>query len=341
MLRDFLSAETAPVLAVLFTLFLSWFLTRWMIGLAPRFGLVDLPDARKSHQRPTPRAGGIAVFVAFALGMVLFAGISAELGLAALVAILGLCDDYRPVPWPVRLGGHLLIAGFAVWWLLPEMGWAVRVVSVLWIAGLVNAFNMLDNMDWLSPGVAWWTLVAGLIPLAWQHDRTLVLPGLLLAGALVGFLWWNRPPALIFLGDAGSTLLGFLLGLWSLRLTLPATSPETVAACVLVLGVPWYDLVTVVTIRLAQGRSPFHADRQHLSHRLVALGFSSRNAVLLIHALTLASVLAGLLCYGMVGTREGVVIALGAAFGWLAILILDGLLFRRRQRITRESGEST
>jgi UDP-GlcNAc:undecaprenyl-phosphate GlcNAc-1-phosphate transferase len=115
-------------------------------------------------------------------------------------------------------------------------------------------------------------------------------------GALAGFLWFNWPPARIFMGDAGSTFLGFFLGVRSLEDTvLPIEAGWQWALPLCILAVPWYDLTTVVTLRLWQGKSPFHADKQHLSHRLVALGLRSPSAVRVIYLLGMASGIAGLM----------------------------------------------
>jgi UDP-GlcNAc:undecaprenyl-phosphate GlcNAc-1-phosphate transferase len=153
---------------------------------------------------------------------------------------------------------------------------------------------------------------------------------LILMGALTGFLWFNRPPARIFMGDAGSTFLGFFLGLGSLRLVLDRPGPAwrwAVPLCLL--AVPWYDLVTVVGLRLRQGRSPFHPDRQHLSHRLVAAGLGPASAVSAIHLLALASGVTGLLLYQENEPQGAVLAGVQFALWWAAVVAADRHVTRR------------
>ena len=166
-------------------------------------------------------------------------------------------------------------------------------LSVLWIVGLVNSFNMLDNMDGLSGGVAAIaasTLAAVLLlnpdPATQQPQMFVAGMLLVLVGGLLGFLWHNRPPARIFLGDAGSYFVGFCIASCTLLATFTSyrgPQPHAVLAPLCVLAVPIYDTVTVIWIRLRQGNSPFQADKNHFSHRLVELGFSRSQAVLTIY----------------------------------------------------------
>src|SRR5262249_28263642 len=161
-----------------------------------------------------------------------------------------------------------------------------RAAAVVWIAGLINAFNMLDNMDALSGGVGW--IAAGFLAvLSWLGaPETIAEWGMFVAlmGGLSGFLCFNRPPARIFMGDAGGSFLGFAIGLGGVRVMLVGDGTRWswfVPRCIL--AVPCYDLLSVVLLRLSQGRSPFHADKQHLSHRLADRGLSNWTAVRVIY----------------------------------------------------------
>jgi UDP-GlcNAc:undecaprenyl-phosphate GlcNAc-1-phosphate transferase len=345
---------TRIVIAFTGSVLISWLLTAVLIRLAPRLGLVDHPGARKVHTRETPKGGGVAVYTALALSAVLLpSGWGGELGIvlgiASVIVLLGLVDDLHPLPWQLRLAVQTLAAGAVVLAAPSDWAWFVRVAGVVWIVGLTNAFNMLDNMDALSGGVAW--IAAGMLALvllsrsaaamAWDLSTsrlTPVGPLLVFMGALSGFLWFNRPPARIFLGDAGSTLLGFFLGIYSLKSSDVDASPATWAAPVSVLAVPWYDLITVVTIRLRQGRSPFHADKQHLSHRLVDLGLSSPAAVRAIYLLALASGVGGVVLYGVQGTETAVLLACQVVGWWVAVAAIE--LGVRGQRLGVRDQES-
>jgi UDP-GlcNAc:undecaprenyl-phosphate/decaprenyl-phosphate GlcNAc-1-phosphate transferase len=193
------------------------------------------------------------------------------------------------------------------------------------VVDLLPTFNMLDNMDALSASVAW--IAAGALVLLRHLDGTREpLPWLWLAflAALAGFLWYNRPPARLYLGDVGSTFLGFFLGIGSLETALAAGGGDTAgpgawAAPLCVLAVPCYDLATVVLLRLWQGRSPFHGDQQHLSHRLVALGLRRPAAVGIISLLALASGLAGLVLYRMPDAVSAILVGLQLAVVWIAV----------------------
>jgi UDP-GlcNAc:undecaprenyl-phosphate GlcNAc-1-phosphate transferase len=329
-----------PLLWFAVALAVSWLLTALLIRWAPRLGLVDHPDPRKVHTRPTPRAGGLAIFAAFILAGALSVVLGWDnpgpwLGLATLgtaIFVLGLVDDLRPLPWQLRLLVQAAVAVAAVVWLLPLADVVGRAVAVFWVVGLVNAFNMLDNMDALSGGTAA-IAAACLSLLGWLSAETTDqwASYMILLGAVAGFLWWNRPPARIFMGDCGSTLLGFVLGVGTARLGLrPGGQPWAWGAPLCLMAVPWYDLIAVVTIRLSQGRSPFHPDKQHLSHRLVARGISPPLAVGLIHLMALASG-AGAVILHFVSAEAATALVVGQLIAWW--LAVAGIEFLpRRQR---------
>ncbi len=324
-------------LALLAAGVVSWLLTVLLIRWAPRLGLVDHPDPRKVHVRPTPLAGGIAIFIAFTVGGVLCmillqgAGIAGPfldlLILGTPLFVVGLIDDLRPLPWQLRLLIQTLVALAAVLWFLPPTDIPSRAVAVFWIVGLVNAFNMLDNMDALSGGVA--AIAAGYLALlGWLGQQAPIewAPYLMLLGAVMGFLWWNRPPARIFMGDCGSTFLGLVLGVGSARMGLrPEGQPWSWAAPLCLMAVPWYDLSAVVLLRVSQGHSPFHPDKQHLSHRLVARRLSPPVAVGIIHWMALASgASAVILQFVSAAGVIGLVTAQLAAW-WLTLAALEFL----------------
>ncbi len=182
---------------------------------------------------------------------------------------------------------------------------------MLWIVGLTNAFNFLDNMDALSASVG---LIASLLFVGAQVAvGSLFVPALLLvlSGALAGFLVHNRPPARLFMGDAGSNFLGFLLGTLTVTgtFTRQGFSPFGVLAPLLVMAVPLYDTTSVILIRLREGRSPFQADRRHFSHRLVDRGLTPGRAVATIDLVTLAAGLGALLLHRLESLWEAAVVA--------------------------------
>jgi UDP-GlcNAc:undecaprenyl-phosphate GlcNAc-1-phosphate transferase len=225
------------------------------------------------------------------------------LAAAGLLLLLGLWDDLGGLDWRVRLAIQVLVAAALVygcgWRIAGFVDWPLLTgaLTVLWIVGLVNSFNMLDNMDGLSAGVAAIAAasLAALLLLAPPTGTAgwhLVGPRLFVAGlsftlvgALLGFLWHNRPPARLFMGDAGSYFVGFLLA----TATVPSTFAgadrpgQAILAPLCLMAVPIYDMASVVLIRLRAGASPFAADRNHTSHRLVELGLTPPQAVLTIY----------------------------------------------------------
>jgi UDP-GlcNAc:undecaprenyl-phosphate GlcNAc-1-phosphate transferase len=238
--------------------------------------------------------------------------------MSSLIMLMGLADDRWSLDWRLRLGVQVLCAavlaatGIRVTLFGPFTNPVLGgIVTVLWIVGLTNAFNMLDNMDSLAASVG---VIAALLFSAGQVAvGTLFAPAVLLivVGALLGFLVHNFPPARLFMGDAGSNFLGFLLGVMTVvgAFTRDLYSPYSVLAPLLVMAVPLYDMTSVVLIRLREGRSPFQGDRRHFSHRLVARGLTPLQAVLTIDLVTLAGGLGALLLHRLDGVGAGVVLA--------------------------------
>lgn len=343
--------------------------TRILIAFAPRMGLVDVPSARKDHAKVTPLGGGIAIFGAvwLSLGGVLalawFAGRHPELSawmpelarvhargvlsrsplLALLFAastvqmLLGLADDWRRtgLPYQVRLLievglAVLLIRAGVVLSLFTDQFWITAPVTVLWIVGLVNAMNFLDNMDGLSAGVASWAALFFMAVAVLVGDLFVAGCFAILLGATEGFLRYNFAPARIFMGDAGSNFLGFWLGVLTVIGTFNTAeySHVTILAPLCILAVPIYDSASVITLRLLQGKSPFHPDKQHFSHRLVELGFRPTSAVLVIYLVTVTTGLGGLLLF-FVAPAASALVLLQVACSLGIIAILEFAAFRR------------
>lgn len=321
------------VVTFLLAFFSSVVVTPFIRRVAPSLGLVDQPGHRKVHFTPTPMGGGIAVaiglsvpflFVLIPNGLKTVVPLWAELlpdtldptarwqmlGIvigASILFFLGLADDRWNLSWKMRLGLQVAVA-FGVTQsgvqatVFVAQPWIGIGITVLWILVLTNAMNFLDNMDGLSAGIgviAALMSVAILLLMVQQPHWSVAFFLLALGGSLSGFLCWNKPPASIFMGDSGSNLIGFLLA----TLTVSGTfyehsgSRHVILAPLCVLAVPLYDFVTVILIRLKEGRSPFHGDKSHFSHRLVELGLKPANAVLTIHLATLMTGLGGLLLY--------------------------------------------
>ncbi len=270
-------------------------------GLARRLGITDKPDGDgyKRHAAETPYLGGVAIAAGLAAGgslLVLVAG-GSRLDLIRLLliggavalglALMGLLDDVRSLHPLVRLGVQVTAAlgAWAVGFRIEVAPWDAfnLALTLVWIVGITNAFNLLDNMDGLSSGIAGVAGASFAVMGLLSKNPALAIASAALAGATFGFLQHNRHPAQIFMGDSGSLLLGFLLALIGVRLEFDNLLEVTFLVPVVVLGVPIFDTTLVVLSRLRHGRGPFTAGRDHASHRLVALGLPVKEAVRLLY----------------------------------------------------------
>lgn len=287
---------------------------RW---IAPRLGFVDRPDGRrKLHQQPTPLLGGVAVFAGLVL-TVLCASASCGLNLldpagdlfitwslvtASMFCLIGVCDDR----WPLRPRTKFLLQvlaclPFAVWgrtateidFLGLQIGlgmWSVPC-TMLWLVACVNAFNLLDGLDGQATGLGIVSCLAFAGLAIFRGDIETVLLALLVVGNLLGFLWYNKPPARIFLGDAGSLTIGFLAGSLALETSLSATGQFSIVLPCVALALPLFDTSMAIVRRRLKGRGIGEADREHIHHCLQDQGFSRVQSLLIVVACGL--VLAG------------------------------------------------
>jgi UDP-GlcNAc:undecaprenyl-phosphate GlcNAc-1-phosphate transferase len=337
---------------------------------AIRLGMVDRPEARRVNERPIARGGGIAILLGFVIvsAALVFANsvlglhfvdrpqivkrpqILALLGGAVLAVGIGLLDDRFQLRARWQFIGQLVLAGVAV-----ALGVAVTSLSnplaaggtletpgligvaaaVIWIVGMINSVNFIDGLDGLSSGIALIAaLTLGVIGLTADPVQPYVaMFCFALAGALAGFLRWNFHPASIFAGTSGIMLVGYSLAVLSILGT------AKIAVAVLVLGVPIMDTFWIIVRRLAARRSPFAADRGHIHHRLLDLGLSHRNTVLLIYLVcVLLAVLSLSLSYrGQVYAFLGLVVLFGLAL--LAIERIGGGVEEVSEDLCRDSYE--
>ena len=276
------------------------------VWLAHWSGLTDGPDGgRKTQDRPIPKLGGIAVAIAFTIVFLTAVGLSGEITAfqllasvllpALIVAGLGFIDDVRTLnPW-VRLLAQTVLA-LLVWFtgtqvIFFQLDWLDAVVTVLWIVGLTNAMNLLDNADGLAASTALVaSLGAGIVAVIYGQ---FFVGGLAfaLAGTAAGFLWHNWAPATVYLGDAGAYFLGFLLAIVTLRLRpVGIALPWSAFIPVLIMLVPILDTTFVVIRRVLGGRHPFTPGRDHLSQLLMDRGLTVRQAVTALQVLLIVSV---------------------------------------------------
>lgn len=353
---------------------ISLILTACMRRWAPAWGLVDQPAARKMHTSPTPLGGGVAIYIATVVPVAAaqlvvswllqqpelpgwfpeelaphLSGVLKKSGqvwgiLAAggLLMAMGLLDDRFGLSWKSRLAVQFLLAialvsGGVRATVFVDQPWLGMVGTVFWMVLLINALNFLDNMDALCGGIGLiasvmfaWIMLTGVGEPRWFVGGAL----LLLAGALAGFLVHNRPPAKIFMGDAGSTFVGLMLAAMTVLGTFYDQSlgrPHVMLAPLCVLAVPLYDFTSVMLIRLSEGRSPFQPDKCHFSHRLVELGLTRKYAVLTVHFATLTTGLGALLLYRVPDWNSALLVLALVGCVLMMVAILEAAA-RRKQR---------
>lgn len=278
-------------------------LVRW----APSIGLTDAPGPRKVHSIPVPRVGGLAMGVGLLLPTLITVELTPSirgllLGLVVLL-LFGLWDDRVNLGYRTKFAGQVLAAGLCMIVGNVHIGTLMigsvivlpQAVSVLitfvFLIGVTNAVNLADGLDGLAGGMVLLCLCAIALFAAMSGNGTVTKVALIEAGAVLGFLRFNTHPARIFMGDSGSQMLGFSVGALALLATQGETSPLSAALPLLLLGLPIMDTLAVMLTRIRAGRSPFSADSNHLHHRLLALGFAHREAVLLVYLIQVGLVL--------------------------------------------------
>jgi UDP-GlcNAc:undecaprenyl-phosphate GlcNAc-1-phosphate transferase len=290
-------------------------------GMARLLGAVDEPDARRLHRRPIPRLGGLAIFLGIVVPALAFLDLSGEMrGIllgAATACVVGAVDDFRGLSPAPKLAGQLLAAAiptaFGVWidhFTFPFLG-AVDLpalvgvpLTILWIVAVMNMVNFLDGMDGLASGVCAISGVTfAVISLSLGKPDAAILSAIV-AGACLGFLRHNFFPARIFMGDSGALVLGFTLASVSVAGLLKTASTVVLFLPLLVLAVPIIDTSFVVAKRLKYRQPITGADRSHLHHRFVNIGFSQRRAAVTMWAWT-ATLGAAALATRFIPFREG------------------------------------
>lgn len=316
---------------------ISVVLTPLAIRAALRLGVLDRPGEHKSHATPTPYLGGVAIVLAVTLSIALAAVVRGEtvstltqllgiLAIALVMAATGLLDDLRGLPVVLRFAIQLL-AGIGLWQLdvRVDLTGDPRIdlpLTVLWTVGITNALNLLDNMDGLSASTAtigslWFGAIAMI------NGQFLVAAlAFAVAGGAAGFLRDNRPPARIYMGDAGSLFLGVMLASLGMLLDLDRGALVTAAVPVLILTIPVLDTALVTVARIRHGISPFQGGRDHTSHRLVRVGLPVPIAVSLIALASLAHGWVALLVLRIDRTSALLLIGLTALFDLFLFALL-------------------
>lgn len=323
------------VLAFLSALAVAFLVTPGVIWLAGKTGALDAPDARKVHKQPIPRIGGLGIYLAFiaavfvvlpmlSLDPEIAKGLKGLLLGGSIIVALGLVDDYKNLPAKVKLLGQIVAAGVLV------LGFDVRIdfisdpfgdylyleeyfaipATIFWVVGITNTVNLIDGLDGLAAGVATIASVTIFLVAMQQSFLFVAVITAALAGASLGFLYYNFNPARIFMGDTGSMFLGFILSGVSVIGAVKSAATIALIVPVLALGLPILDTTFAIVRRYRGGVPIFKPDKGHLHHRLLALGFSQRQAVLLMYVI---SALLGLSAVAMTEVSASVAIIIVVA----------------------------
>jgi len=310
------------IFVFLIALGVSWFITPLVAKMAKRLRILDKPEKNKLHKKLIPRLGGMAIFVAYFVSLLVTRNLNSHCGViilgGAVVFLLGALDDIFKVPAVAKFTTICVLT-----FLLAKQGLFVGlfgdlfilnfIITLLWMVGVTSAFNAVDNMDGLAGGLGMIASITFFVIALRTSQWEWAILTIALCGALIGFLRYNFHPAKIFMGDSGSLFLGFTLAAIAIRGEWSQHPIKASIIPLLVLGVPIFDLAYIVIRRWIEGTAKGFVNaisfcaKDHLSHRLLSLGFKQRRSVLLIYLISI--------CISI-----GAIVLQDAA-GWDAILL--------------------
>lgn len=316
-------------LALLVAFLISFAATPMVIALAPKIHAIDVPkDTRRVHKKPIPLIGGLAIFYGFVISVLCFGIIDREMAGVLIGAVIlvttGIIDDIIEMKAILKLLFQIIAAAVVVLcgveighltnpfygWFGPEyisFGIFSAPLTVVWIVGVTNAVNLIDGLDGLAVGVSSIASVALLALTLLAQNLNVAILAAAVAGACIGFLPYNFNPAKIFMGDTGAMFLGYILACISVQGLLKTYAVITFAAPILVLGLPIFDTMFAILRRLFTGKPIMAPDRGHLHHRLIDMGLSQRQAVLVLYTLTAALCLTAVVT-AMKGPERGILL---------------------------------
>ncbi len=335
---------------------ISFLLTPPVKRLAHCIGAIDVPkDARRMHKKPIPRLGGLAIYLAFIVVSLVLNKVTAQsvtilIG-SAVIVVLGIFDDRNALGAKFKFCIQLIAAAIPVIFgnlrielitnpnllsdhLYLQFGVMSIPITIIWIVAITNAVNLIDGLDGLAVGVsaiACMTMLAVSL-LIGETEIAIILAAL--AGACVGFMPFNLNPASIFMGDTGSTFLGYMLATLSIQGMFKVYAIISFAVPFLILGLPIFDTAFAFLRRILSGRSPFSPDRGHVHHRLIDMGFNQKQTVAILYAI---STVLGLLA--VVLTTSGELRAIIMVAVVLVTIIVGGFIYLSMERHKMERHE--
>lgn len=350
------------------SLLLSFVLTRNVRNFATARGWVVPPlQDRHLHQNALPRLGGIAIFLSFVISITValfvsrffpqqatalsFKTLFTILLPATIVFLLGIYDDIRSVgpytKFAVQVVAAILLfaGGFRILDLpvlfgAHHLGWTIGLpVTILWVIGITNAFNLIDGLDGLAAGSALFSTLVVFVVAIFSGSTVVSFLTIVLAGAILGFLRFNFNPATIFLGDCGSLFIGFMLSALALEGAQKAPTVIAVAIPVVSFGLPILETALSVLRRLIGGRPVFTADREHIHHKLLQRGLSHRQVVIVLYAVSALFALLSLFLLWPTGSTLGLVMAVLGTGIWIGVQHLGYLEFGELRRVAQRTME--
>ncbi len=324
----------------------SFAATPWAYRIAFKIGAIDVPkDKRRMHKKPIPRLGGLAIILGFMVAICCFGRMNRELAAmligAAIIAGMGIVDDCKNLDAKLKfaiqiiaalvvmIGGNIRITVFTnpnifsdnPYIVLPW--WLSGMVTIVWMVFITNAVNFIDGLDGLAAGVSAIMSVSLVFVAIRVGEYYVAVLGLAVMGACLGFLPFNFNPARIFMGDTGSTFLGFILATMSIQGAFKSYAVIAFAVPLLILGLPLFDALFAMIRRIYHGKSPMTADRGHLHHRLIDMGFSQKQTVFILYAIS------GVLgITAVVLAESGTIRALILLICVLIFLLITGMLHK-------------
>jgi len=303
----------------------SFLVTPFVRKLAIKLNAIDIPkDARRIHKKPIPRMGGLAIYIGFVVGILInFKNLGlSDYGLvlgATVIVIGGIIDDIKMISPKQKLAFQvaatlcLIFSGltirlvtnpFARVFPYINLGYFGIPITIIWVIGITNAFNLIDGLDGLAAGIAFIASITMLVVAVLNGRYETAVLTTILSASILGFLPYNFNPASIFMGDTGSQLLGFLLAAISIDGAIKSTTSLVIAVPLLALGLPIYDTLFAMIRRKVNGKPIMEGDKGHLHHRLLNLGLSQRQAVLIMYLI--GAILGGLAVIAMqVSSKKG------------------------------------
>ena len=336
---------------------LSYFFTPPVKNFSHKVGAIDVPkDARRMHKKPIPRLGGLAIYGGF-LGSILIFGQLDETMLcvllgAAIIVALGIFDDVLALGAKLKFVVQIVAAAIPVCIgdlqiglftnLNPlsdtpfvHLGILAVPVTIIWIVGITNAVNLIDGLDGLAVGVSSIAAITMLAVALLTGNMPIAITMAALAGACIGFMPYNLNPAKIFMGDTGSTFLGYMLATVSIMGLFKFYAVISFAVPFLILGLPIFDTANAIIRRVAAGRSPMSPDRGHVHHKLIDMGFNQKQAVAILYAIS-----ATLGLTAVVLTSSGEVKAIVLLLAVLAAILVGACIIYGAEHWSKHASEN-